>query len=276
MDFALEDSLLDSPGVSFVLDQEWLRGKTGLDDVPNLRDVERAAPSSLKEGMLYRSSYMFSDQNVKSLGLRTVVDLRRVENRRCGIPNVQQVHVSLIDRATSVALFRSFPCLFKLKVVVTAPCRNLSEQVIPKLFESEESVASFYEVVLRNSVGPLRQVFEVLSKPSNYPCVVHCVAGKDRTGLVVALVLRLCDVPIPLVADDYSISETLLGRAIDENREDFDDILLHESSIRSPRESMVQVLTGIDRDFGSVWNFLEEHIGLDESQLKTIVSIMKK
>ncbi|MFN8217102.1 MAG: tyrosine-protein phosphatase [Solirubrobacterales bacterium] len=40
------------------------------------------------------------------------------------------------------------------------------------------------------------------------PAVVHCQAGKDRTGVIVALVLRLAGVPIEAVVADYVLSET--------------------------------------------------------------------
>ena len=36
--------------------------------------------------------------------------------------------------------------------------------------------------------------------------MVHCIHGKDRTGIVVALVLLLCDVPVAEVLDDYAKS----------------------------------------------------------------------
>ena len=41
--------------------------------------------------------------------------------------------------------------------------------------------------------------------------LVHCVTGKDRTGLLAALLLRLVDVPTDLVQADYIESEIRLG-----------------------------------------------------------------
>jgi protein-tyrosine phosphatase len=40
---------------------------------------------------------------------------------------------------------------------------------------------------------------------------VHCTAGKDRTGVAVALLLTSLGVPMPQVLDDYALTETLLG-----------------------------------------------------------------
>jgi hypothetical protein len=41
--------------------------------------------------------------------------------------------------------------------------------------------------------------------------LVHCAGGKDRTGVLAALLLSLAGVPTPLVAEDYERSEERLG-----------------------------------------------------------------
>ncbi|KAI0012009.1 protein-tyrosine phosphatase-like protein [Xylariaceae sp. FL0662B] len=39
------------------------------------------------------------------------------------------------------------------------------------------------------------------------PCLIHCTAGKDRTGLICALILSLCGVPDDVVAHEYSLTD---------------------------------------------------------------------
>lgn len=52
--------------------------------------------------------------------------------------------------------------------------------------------------------GPLfRDFFSVLSKPGNYPVLFHCSAGKDRTGILAALLLDLLGTPRAVIYDDY-------------------------------------------------------------------------
>lgn len=46
--------------------------------------------------------------------------------------------------------------------------------------------------------------------------MVHCAAGKDRTGIVVALLLDLCGVPKEDIIKDYSASENYLQVSADE------------------------------------------------------------
>jgi protein tyrosine/serine phosphatase len=89
--------------------------------------------------------------------------------------------------------------------------------------------------------------------------VIHCVGGKDRTGLVSALVLRLVGVPIADVAADYALSEDNLRP---ERSEWIDQASTEEERRRRERRSetpaaaMVGVLEELDRRYGSVERYL--------------------
>jgi protein-tyrosine phosphatase len=47
----------------------------------------------------------------------------------------------------------------------------------------------------------------LLSRKSAYPAVIHCAAGKDRTGVLIAIVLALCGVREETIVADYALSE---------------------------------------------------------------------
>ncbi|CAG8545237.1 4877_t:CDS:2 [Scutellospora calospora] len=42
---------------------------------------------------------------------------------------------------------------------------------------------------------------------ANLPILIHCQHGKDRTGLIVALVLSICGVDVETIAQDYASSQ---------------------------------------------------------------------
>jgi protein tyrosine/serine phosphatase len=89
--------------------------------------------------------------------------------------------------------------------------------------------------------------------------VVHCAAGKDRTGLVAALLLRLAGVSIELVADDYGASEKNLAALTEAWREEAPDEAERERRRElygTPREAMVGVLTELERRYGGVREYL--------------------
>jgi protein-tyrosine phosphatase len=60
--------------------------------------------------------------------------------------------------------------------------------------------------VLEHVRAELRHVLEVIANAAPGPLLFHCVAGKDRTGLVAALLLALADVEPAAIAADYAQS----------------------------------------------------------------------
>lgn len=55
---------------------------------------------------------------------------------------------------------------------------------------------------------------------SPLPLLIHCTQGKDRTGLMVALVLLICEVPLDAVAFDYALTDEKLAAMGREEREE--------------------------------------------------------
>ncbi len=53
----------------------------------------------------------------------------------------------------------------------------------------------------------IRHAFTILADEGNLPAVVHCTHGKDRTGLLVALLLLMLGVDEAAVVQDYVLSE---------------------------------------------------------------------
>lgn len=80
------------------------------------------------------------------------------------------------------------------------------------------------------------------------PVVFHCAGGKDRTGLVAALLLRLAGVPIDEIAADYALSERAFLRGDEEPELHF---------LRAtPAEGMARTLAFLERTYGSVAEYL--------------------
>src|SRR5258706_7259774 len=89
-----------------------------------------------------------------------------------------------------------------------------------------------------------------LAKPEVYPVLIHCAAGRDRTGIVIALFLSLLGVDWDVVAADYALSASLL---------------VGDGSVAEP-ETMRLLLDSLDRTHGSVRGFFLAN-GATESDL---------
>lgn len=78
---------------------------------------------------------------------------------------------------------------------------------------AEPRLVDVYSNSLSRNAAQIGKIFQAIADaPADRPVVVHCRAGKDRTGQVAALLLELAGVPREVIAEDYAISEVLLGR----------------------------------------------------------------
>jgi protein-tyrosine phosphatase len=65
-----------------------------------------------------------------------------------------------------------------------------------------------YDTRQRDVRAWLVRALSVLASPETaWPVYVHCTSGRDRTGVVVAAALLLCDVPQPIIIEEYMLSD---------------------------------------------------------------------
>lgn len=128
-------------------------------------------------------------------GLRTAVDLRQAEEVAAA-PNVFVSSPQVIYR--HVPLLNDTPSM---------------PEVLPSLVD-------IYRGILDERGEQVAAVLAALAAPGALPAVVNCTAGKDRTGLVVALLLGLAGVPEETIVTDYALSGACLaGVYLDEARQ---------------------------------------------------------
>jgi protein tyrosine/serine phosphatase len=102
--------------------------------------------------------------------------------------------------------------------------------------------------------------------------VFHCAGGKDRTGLVAALVLRVAGAPIDEIALDYSLSAERRAGAPDswvEAAPDDDERARRLFMQHTPAAAMHRALEQLEREYGSVEAYLR-HAGLDDARIERL------
>ncbi|MCM3886527.1 tyrosine-protein phosphatase [Frankia sp. R82] len=99
-----------------------------------------------------------------------------------------------------------------------------------------------------------------LAAPDALPAVVHCSAGKDRTGLVIALVLALLDVPDETIAADYALTaQHLIGEIAEAVSIAPDGKRVPPQLMICPPELIVATLARVRERYGDVRAFLLAH-----------------
>jgi protein-tyrosine phosphatase len=104
-------------------------------------------------------------------------------------------------------------------------------------------------------------VLQALAAPDTGCVLVHCMVGKDRTGLTIALALGAVGVPTETIADDYALSYDHLRPLFDRDRErlraEGRDMARFERIIRSNHETMLNALDYLRQRYGGLESYLD-------------------
>ena len=132
--------------------------------------------------------------------------------------------------------------------------------------------ASAYTRILRAFAPNLVLALEAIADAPDGVVVFHCAGGKDRTGLVAALVLRLAGASIDEIALDYSLSAERRAGVTDDWVEAAPDERERERRVfmqNTPAAAMQRALERLEREHGSVEAYLRRS-GLDEARIERL------
>ncbi|MFI8960749.1 tyrosine-protein phosphatase [Streptomyces sp. NPDC053493] len=120
----------------------------------------------------------------------------------------------------------------------------------------------FAEVAL-DGAAELREALEIIAAAEG-PLVFHCASGKDRTGLLAALVLALLGVPDEEILADFALTELATERLVADWKAAHPGRELRWPGYgRAPAEIMRLVLADLRARYGSVHAYATGHVGLD-------------
>ena len=122
--------------------------------------------------------------------------------------------------------------------------------------------------------APWSGIFDVMADAVQHPLLIHCTAGKDRTGVTTALLLSILGVDRDVIEADYALTNRDCERQVDfiEQSEGLPtgmsrENLLHIAGV--PEDAMGVFLDGLLRGYGGPLKYLIS-IGVDEMQQRAI------
>lgn len=176
-----------------------------LESVHNFRGVEGypvAGGGVLRAGRIYRSGALdvITPSDVEymrdELGVATILDLRHPDE--LGADGIAH---PLRERVVHISIFAA---------------DSSQQEVIAELNGLYGTGISpeRYLHYLKVAGSQFARAFELFAKDDSYPMLVHCTAGKDRTGVLLALVLDVIGVSHEDIAADYGLSDESISRLI--------------------------------------------------------------
>jgi protein tyrosine/serine phosphatase len=185
-----------------------------------------------------------------ALGVRTVIDLRRVtEVEKHG----RVRHYDGLDYRNLV-----------LKHV------EWEEVAHPDGIDHERWLADRYLNFTDDGHEALHGALSVIADPDAAPVVVHCMAGKDRTGVTLALTLSLLGVSDKDIAEDYALTTTSMQGLVEYLKVHNPEVVEgNEHMFDSPPGAMLLFLADLRERHGSVEAYVRS-IGLTDEQVATM------
>lgn len=240
-----------------------------LDGAPNVRDLggyETAGGGQVRWGALYRagrlSSLSAQDQTyLSNLNIGTICDFRAVNE-----------HIGERTDLGAAAAYRS----------INIPIRPGDQRGVAAEREAGHGVGhddmifamrSVYEQLALNQSAAYRRMFEHLLDNGEGGFLMHCSAGKDRTGFGCALLLSALGVSRRTVLDDYLLTNSYYPPEgeVDYMLNKYGHFLKNDADIRGiapmleAREEYLRVaFDAIDRNFPDMNAYLVEMFGLND------------
>lgn len=232
-----------------------------LEGVVNVRDVGGLPTGDggrIRSGVLIRSANLIDITEadvarlVTELQVRRVVDLRTdVELAKSGPGRLNQArevsfhHLSLYNDNPEVAA--------RPDAVVPWAAERYPTDRDPQV----ASYLAYFQRRPDSIVAALR----VIAEPGG-ATVVHCAAGKDRTGVIVAVALSLAGVEPEVIAADYAHTQSRLEAILEQLARNG----LYDRETTAPEkippaapEKMLAVLAAIDEDYGGLEAWLKDN-----------------
>lgn len=249
----------------------------------NFRDLggyESRDGRRVKWGQVYRSGVMnrLSDEDYEflaPLSIATVVDFRSAEERsaeptrwRAGSVETIARDYSQLEGDESMALL--FSALRSPDSSPDSVAQIMADSYLQIALDQRETYSQMFETLLANDA----------------PLVFNCSAGKDRTGVAAALILSALDVPRNTIVDDYALSDNYVDfmseftapqaeQTVEESPYAFLAAMPVEllAPLMESRPLYIEtVLDALDREYGSIANYLERELGVDGQDIETLRS----
>ena len=197
---------------------------------------------------------------VGSLGLKSVIDLRtKREQREQGIFPLDDIevdfhHVSIVDATWS------------------------DSKETPQIDDAVEFLVWGYRDLLEVGSEKFALALRILSNQDNVPAVFHCAAGKDRTGVLAALILSSVGVSDEVICGDYGLTQQAIERTIVWAQQHHVEMATRWTSINpvylaAEPQAMQVVLNDLVAGHGSVRNYVRS-LGVSEEELNDLSRLL--
>ncbi|EHK27470.1 uncharacterized protein TRIVIDRAFT_188312 [Trichoderma virens Gv29-8] len=258
--------------------------------VPNFRDVGKTVNQFLgerrvREGLFYRSGRLddatTADRDLirDELEIKTIVDLRTKtevlkqirKHRRSGqaseIPGVQYHGIKINGKSFERHLISllSWWDFFKVIYFFILGYRIDAVRVLSRQVMLPRGLVRLGLDTLDYCGLEIHQALSLYTAPQTLPSIIHCTQGKDRTGLICALVLMILGIPRAAIEHDYFLTDAKLMSSRPQMLKEIHEIGLTDDWAGTAKDMISSIESYIEDKYGGLDSYLDS-IGFDQQQ----------
>ncbi|XRM41707.1 hypothetical protein ABZX51_004956 [Aspergillus tubingensis] len=217
------------------------------------------------------------------------------------LPTVTRFPVSLTGKAFERTLLWRLDWwnFFKVLALVASGYRPAAVQIVGQQVMSPRGLVGLGMDTLDSSYGEMKTLFDLFSSVTStssstststadgsddenetedssvYPILIHCTQGKDRTGLIILLLLLLVAdvVPEEVMREDYLRSEGELVIEMEERMKEVRLLGLSEEYTKCPRHFVETIRGHLEERYGGVQGYLGT-VGVGREQVERIREVL--
>jgi len=217
--------------------------------------------SSLLPGLFFRDFLAQDIAYMNNLGIKSLANLR-TEN--------ENFH---------------FPCPYQVQNNYNIPLRGnrinvFADKILSKKMMRNDVIIYLQDALfflLENNSDYFIKIFDLLLDESNYPLVLYCSAGIDRSGLVSALILSALDIPEEEILSDFMLSnEKVNYRSLLPNADFFPDYVQETMTAlySAHKETITYAFEKITKEYGSMDDYFEKELNLTPKKRERLKELL--
>ena len=195
------------------------------------------------------------------LGIRSVVDLRR---------KVEVEELPNVFAGSSEVAYINYSLAGDTPFVEPEEWQAESFDAM----EPSDQISQSYSKLLDRRQAEFGQTLATLADPATPPAIYHCAGGKDRTGLISALLLAIAGVSQETIAEDYALTARYLWDRVVDDPLPFEDVASLKTwegyqRLFCPPEVMPKTLQHLEAEYGGVEEYIRV-VGLSPKQIEQL------
>lgn len=252
------------------------KNKIEIGKVNNFRflgGIKNSEGKILKDSLIFRSANLHklrstSFDEFEGLHIKNVIDLR-----------TKQEITKEADHLPNDVIYKNYPA-FEDRNNEMKNAKKLALKGKISKVDADSRMLKFYTDYVTENPDIIKKIIkEILD--SDQPVLYHCTAGKDRTGMVTALILKILKFDNKIIFEEYLISNDLRKDVIQKrlslaNTFHFVypklDIGVIEKTSWIERSYLQAAFDEIDKKYGSMENYINQALDISEAQREKYIN----